>query len=185
MNKIKEFFNEYGKIVSKILINHIALSIFGLMVCLCTKTMNTVLFWVAGVFATLLYMFLLYMVMWELGARHNVKRYEEGEKPDKLLGLKISLVKNSVFILVAILIIVFSLFTTDDASAMNSFLATLKSVMVLFFDSMYMPIFTVCQFSAIFLILTIPEILCCTFSYLAGLSGMKCIFPDKKDNKKK
>ena len=68
MNKIKEFFNEYGKIVSKILINHIAMSIFGLMVCLCTKTMNNVLFWIAGVFATLLYMFLLYMVM------HHIRR---------------------------------------------------------------------------------------------------------------
>ena len=123
--------------------------------------------------------------MWELGSKNNVKRYDNGEKPDKLLGLKISLVKNSVFILVAILILVFSLFTTEDASGMNSFLGILKSIMVLFFDSMYMPVFTVCQFSAIFLILIIPEILCCTLSYLAGLSGMKCIFPDKKENKKK
>lgn len=183
MNKFKEFFTENGGVIGKSIINHIAMSIFGLMVCFSTMSINKVLFWVAGIFAIGMHMFLQYMIMWELGAKHNVRVCSDGERHDKLLGLKISLVKNALLILIAVLIIIFAFFKTEDASVVNSIYAALKASMTLFFESIYMPVLSVCDFSAIFLILIIPDLVCCALSYIAGLSGMKCIVPDRKKEK--
>ncbi len=183
MNRLKNFFSENSGTIGKTVINHIAMSIFGLMVCFSMASASKLLFWGSGVLAVVMHLFLHYMIMWELGSAHNVRVYSEGEKPDKLLGLKISLVKNGFLALIAIAIIVLSFFKTPEASSVNSVLAVLTSSMLLFFESIYMPVLAVCKFSAIYLILLIPDILCCTFSYIAGLKGMKCIVPDKKKNK--
>jgi hypothetical protein len=185
MNKIKEFFNEYGKIVSKILINHIAMTVFGIIVLISTSK-SKALFHASGVLAILMYMFLLYMIMWELGAQNKV-RVEAGRiKNDKLLGLKISLVANSAFILISLVEMVLWFFATPDAvTGVNNACGILKIIMNYIYG-MYLSISSLApNFGAMHLLLAIPSILCCTFSYLAGLSGMKCIFPDKKDNKKK
>lgn len=183
MTKFKSFFRENGGVIGKSVINHIAMSIFGLMVCFSTKAINDILFWVSGVFAVGMHLFLQYMIQWELGSTHHVRVYGEGEKPDRLLGLKISLVKNSLLILIALVMIALSFFITEDASMVNSVYAALKASMMLFFESIYLPLLSVCGFSAMFLIVIIPDILCCTISYICGLVGMKCIVPDKKKDK--
>ncbi|MBQ7412239.1 MAG: hypothetical protein IJW10_04995, partial [Clostridia bacterium] len=101
MNKIKDFFARYGGTIGRILVNHIAMSIFGLLVGIAAYGIHPLLYWGACVLGVGMYMFLLYMVMWELGAKENVE-VEYGRCPlDKLKGLKISLVTNSVFIIVA------------------------------------------------------------------------------------
>ncbi len=185
MNKIKEFFSEYGKIVSKILINHIAMTVFGIIVLISTSK-SRVLFHASGALAILMYMFLLYMIMWELGAQNKV-RVEAGRiKKDRWLGLKISLVANSLFILVSLVEMILWFFVTPDAvTGVNNACGVLKIIMNYVYG-MYLSISSLApNFGAMHLLLAIPAILCCTLSYLAGLSGMKCIFPDKKENKKK
>ena len=185
MNKIKEFFSEYGKIVSKIIINHIAMTVFGIIVLISTSK-SRVLFHASGALAILMYMFLLYMIMWELGAQNKV-RVEAGRiKKDRWLGLKISLVANSLFILVSLVEMILWFFVTPDAvTGVNNACGVLKIIMNYVYG-MYLSISSLApNFGAMHLLLAIPAILCCTLSYLAGLSGMKCIFPDKKENKKK
>lgn len=182
MNKIKDFFSKYGGVIGKIIINHIAMSIFGLMVCFPTVG-KPVLFWGACILAIGMYMFLMYMIMWELGAKEQVDIEYGRMKKDKLMGLKISLVANSLFIVISILIFILSFVVTDEPSGVNNVYSVLAASMQLFFQSIYMPIITVAykaNFTLICLLMTIPGILCCTLSYLAGVSGMKCIFPDKK-----
>ena len=49
MNKIKDFFKDYGGVIGKIFINHIAMSIFGLMVCPAALAINKVLYWLGGI----------------------------------------------------------------------------------------------------------------------------------------
>ncbi len=181
MNKIKEFFVDYGGIIGKILVNHIAMSIFGLIVGIATLGINKVLFWCAGVLAVGMYAFLLYMVMWELGAKEQVSVEFGKAGLDKLKGLKIALVTNSLFILISILVFVLSFCTTPEASVINSVYATLDSIMRLFIHSIYLPITSVSGgFSLIFLILVIPELVVCAVSYWAGVTGKRCLFPDKK-----
>ncbi|MBO5374437.1 MAG: hypothetical protein J6A54_03190 [Clostridia bacterium] len=180
MNKIKEFFRAYGGVIGKIIINHIAMSIFGLMVCFPTAK-SPVLFWGASILAIGMYMFLLYMIMWELGAKESVEVEYGRMKRDNFKGLKISLVTNSLFILISILIFILSFFETSEASGLNSFMYVLVWIMELFVESMYLPIVASCSnFTLIFLLLIIPELVCCALSYWAGVSGKKCLFPDKK-----
>lgn len=185
MNKLKEFFNEYGKIVSKILINHVAMTVFGIIVLISTSK-SKLLFHVSGVLAILMYMFLLYMIMWELGAQDKVRVDAGRAKRDSLLGLKISLVANSAFILVSLVEMVLWFFTTPDAvTGVNNACGIIKIIMNYVYG-MYLSISSLApNFGAMHLLLSIPAILCCTLSYLAGLSGMKCIFHDNSQNKKK
>ncbi len=178
---IKDFFVTYGGVIGKLVINHIAMSIFGLMVCPATFAINKVLYWCACVLGVGMYMFLLYMVMWELGSKEQVDAEYGKVSDDKLKGLKISLVKNSIFIIIAILVFILSFCITPEVSAVNSVYGALKSVMQLFILSIYLPFLTTFSgFDAILLILLIPEIVCCAVSYWAGVTGKKCLFPDKK-----
>ena len=181
MNKIKDFFKDYGGVIGKIFINHIAMSIFGLMVCPAALAINKVLYWCACVLGVGMYMFLLYMIMWELGSKEQVDIEYDKTRDDKLRGLKISLVKNSIFIIIAIAVFVLSFCTTEVASGINSVYSVLKSIMQLFVLSIYFPFLTTFNtFDPILLILIIPEIVCCAVSYWAGVTGKKCLFPDKK-----
>ena len=174
MNKIKDFFARYGGTIGRILINHIAMSIFGLLVGIAAYGIHPLLYWGACVLGVGMYMFLLYMVMWELGAKENVE-VEYGRCPlDKLKGLKISLVTNSVFIIVALVAIIFSFFNLGVAD-------TIAVPMKMFVLSIYLPFFTTFKtFYPLLLLTIIPEVVDCALSYWAGVSGKKCIFPDKK-----
>lgn len=181
MAKIKDFFANYGGVIGKIFINHIAMSIFGLMVCPAAFEISVVLYWLACALGVGMYMFLLYMIMWELGSKEQVEIEYDKSKDDKLKGLKISLVKNSIFILMAVAVIVLTFFTTKEPSAINSVYAGLRYVMQLFVLSIYFPFLTTFNaFDPILLILIIPEIVVCAVSYWAGVTGKKCLFPDKK-----
>ena len=176
MEKIKRFFSEYGEIIGKIIINHIAMAIFGIIVIIATGKIP-VLQHVAGIVAILMYMFLLYMIMWELGAKHHV-RVDNGEKKDKLLGLKISLVANSVFILISTVEFVLYFFTTAD---MESTVKDILTVIMQFIYGMYLSISSlILDFPATHILLVLPAIICCTLSYIAGISGKKCLVPDRK-----
>ena len=183
MNKIKEFFKEYGSIISKILINHIAMMIFGIIVLIAAKGINDVLFHIAGVVAILMYMFLLYMIMWELGSKDSVRVETQRMKRDNLLGLKISLVANAIFIVMAVVLLILSFFITEGESGINNVCGVIKIILHYFFG-MYLSItYLAPSFYAIYLIVIIPAIVCCTLSYIAGVSGKKCLFPDKKKDK--
>ena len=63
MNKIKDFFARYGGTIGRILVNHIAMSIFGLLVGIAAYGIHPLLYWGACVLGVGMYMFLLYMVM--------------------------------------------------------------------------------------------------------------------------
>lgn len=179
MEKIKRFFSEYGEIIGKIIINHIAMAIFGIIVIIATGKIP-VLQHVAGIVAILMYMFLLYMIMWELGAKHHV-RVDNGEKKDKLLGLKISLVANSVFILISTVEFVLYFFTTANMESAVYNIWTHLTIIMQFIYGMYLSISSlILDFPATHILLALPAIICCTLSYIAGVSGKKCLVPDRK-----
>lgn len=174
MEKIAKFFKNYSGIIGKILVNHIAMSIFGLMVGLAAYGIHPVLYWGAMLLGVGMYMFLLYMVMWELGAKESVEVEYGREKRDNLKGLKISLVTNSLFIALGLAALICSFFASGVAG-------TIALPMQMFVHSIYLPLFT--TFSGFFpmlLIVMIPELACSALSYWAGVSGKPCLFPDKK-----
>lgn len=184
---MKEFFDNYGKIIGKNILNHIAMAIFGVLVGMTTALINNVLFYVAGVLAILMYMFLIYIVMWEVGSQDKIKVDGGRMKKNKLVGLNIALISNSLLILLGVLVAILSATVPEGAepTAYTSFVGLLETANY-FSMSMYMQIFSLApNFNAMYILMVIPGILCGTLSYLAGLSGMKCIVPDNKKNQKK
>ena len=183
MKKIIDFIKENSGIVGKLLINHIAMSIFGIIVLVTASGIAKWLFYTAAVVSILMYMFLIYMVMWEAGSKDKVRVDGGRIKANKLYGLYVSLIYNSLFILIAIVIFILSFFTTQGSiTAVNNVYGMLK-IISHYLMGMYLGVTSRLPYDFIYLIIIVPSILCSTLSYLSGLSGMKCLFPDKKKKK--
>ncbi|MBQ8163609.1 MAG: hypothetical protein IJZ93_04510 [Clostridia bacterium] len=177
---MKKFLKENLHMVGKIWCNHFGMMVFGLMVSIAISMLsvqinNNVIKIIAGVFMILMYMFLLYTVMWEKGASDKVKIDGGRLKKNKLYGLYVSLYANSLFILLALLIIIFYHCGLTDAS---SFLSVVSS----FINGMYIIFTGMCPtwFVYIYLIIQLPSLIVCTVSYILGVNGVKYIFPESK-----
>ena len=184
---MKDFFNDYGKVIGRNILNHIAMVIFSVLVIFTTSTMNKVLFHLAGVLAILLHLFLIYVVMWEVGSQDKIKVDGDRLKKNRLTGLNIALISNSPLILLGILVTIFTACVPQGASAnaFTSFVGILETI-DFFAVSMYSTLISLApNFNALYLIVLILPIACGALSYLSGLSGMKCLIPDKKKNERK
>jgi hypothetical protein len=69
---MKEFFSVNSKAVVKLYINQIAMSVFGIMVIMVTSH-SDILIWLASFLAVGLYLFIIYSMMWEQGAKAAAK----------------------------------------------------------------------------------------------------------------
>ncbi|MCL1858349.1 MAG: hypothetical protein FWF92_03865 [Oscillospiraceae bacterium] len=69
---MKDFFDINGKAVMKLYINQIAMSVFGIMVIFASAQSDFLVF-LASVLSVGLYLFIIYSMMWEQGARAAAK----------------------------------------------------------------------------------------------------------------
>ena len=77
INQIKEFLSKNGRYIIRLYLNQIAMSIFGLMVITGAATIGEIeddlFIFLASVLAAGLYLFLIYAMMWEAGAKAAAK----------------------------------------------------------------------------------------------------------------
>ncbi len=101
---MKEFFNKYSYSIVKMFVNQIAISIFGLMLSMATtNAQSSLLSIIVSVFAILFYLFLLYTLVWEIGAKDKIA-VDVGKKQYKAMtGLWMSLIANIPNLLFAII----------------------------------------------------------------------------------
>ncbi|MGN1095792.1 MAG: hypothetical protein ACI4QR_05345 [Eubacteriales bacterium] len=95
--KIKNFFKENGYISVKILVVHIALSIFGLMVYLPFDTTgknqtHTFLALICSIFSIVFYFFMVYNQIWEKGAKDSLRTVNGKKAAYPMKGFLIGLV---------------------------------------------------------------------------------------------
>lgn len=96
--------NSYSAV--KMLVNQIAMAMFGMMVSFAVATMDDWI-WLAGTaVGVLLYLFLAYNMFWEMGAKDRIRVDSGREKAMPLKGLYIDLMANIPIILVCILMLV-------------------------------------------------------------------------------
>ena len=70
---MKSFFSQHGYTCVRLLITQIAISIFGTVLALATTTVGNDAFTICvSVFAVLFFVFLIYNVMWEVGAKDRL-----------------------------------------------------------------------------------------------------------------
>lgn len=182
-NAFVGFFVKHGKIIGNLLLNHIAMCVFGLIVIIACNLLSNQVFGgsdvlqhIGGTFSALFYLVLIYINMWEKGASDKIKKDGGRLKTNKLYGLLVWAVANSLFILLTILTTIFSFCWLDGASFVN--------IVLNFTNGMYLNLLNVIPAPWCYLVILVPGALTAIFSYLSGLAGHRCLFPEKKPKDK-
>ncbi len=184
---MKDFWSENSKIIGKLILNQFGATFLGLMLLLAAYSVTTQKEWLmplASCLAVFFYLYLIYNVMWERGGRDRIK-IDGGRAVRKpLTGLWISLIANIPNFILAILVLVSSPFAEAHEWAGNMNL--IGRALCLLWEGMYQGL--VVHFSPknpiIFLLMILPAIFVCTFSYLIGLSNIRIFSFAAKHRKK-
>lgn len=133
--------------------------------------------WIGGIFAMLIYFGLLYVCMWEKGASDKIKIDGGRQKKNIAKGLLMWLVANSINIFLLVNIAILSII--PNANNVHG----IMSMLGLFYNAMYYPflwLFSEIKITALFTVTLIPSALVASLSYLSGVKGQRCIFPEPK-----
>lgn len=174
---MKRFFGDYSYDMVKMLLNQVAVAIFGFSLVLTAgMAQSTMLRNVSSVAAIILYLFLLYTNAWGIGYRDKVSVETGSKKRTPLTGFLISLCANSINFIFAILITLASLL---NVGVINS-IGGVASFLALFLEGMYTGILAnsvggvvlnSCWF--MYFLIPIPAILVSGSAYLLGLHDVK------------
>ena len=160
------------------------MSIFGLIMAIVTRFLaernggNKTLYYIVGILAILLYAVVLYVNFWEKGAKDKLRVDGGRIKLNLFNGLYISLLAN-------IPTIIFGIFATINCYVESNFTGYLAALSPLY-NGMY-TIFTDTKglglgevFPPVFIFLCVPALIISTISYILGIKGFKCLFPEPK-----
>ena len=190
---MKEFFNKYSYSMVKMFVNQIAISIFGLMLSMATtNAKSTVLSIVVSAFAILFYLFLLYTLVWEIGAKDKIS-VDTGKKEYKpMTGLWMSLVANIPNLLFALIFAVSQPFVSNVGVAkfcgVISFIANVLQGM--YFGTISSIVFPsgklLSQMWWAYFIIVIPALLTSFLAYFLGHKDFRffAIFSGQKKHTK-
>lgn len=169
------FIKEHSYTIVKMIINQIGLTFFGLVLAFATSTNETLLL-LTSLFSICFYLFLLYTMTWEIGAKEKI-RIDAGRAVKKpYTGLLISLCANAINLLMGLVLCVTKLFigigdTTSFAFTLNQ----IVNAVARFLEGMYLGVIVL--FSpynpVIFLLIPLPAIAVCGFAYWVGLHDFK------------
>jgi len=122
-------------------VNQFAISIFGAMLSMATSAAaNNTLSIVVSVISILFYLFLIYTVAWEVGAKDRISVDIGKKKYRPHTGLLVSLVANIPNFLIAIVFTAFSPFKATNTVAGGVCVVT--SVLTLLLEGMYLGVTT-------------------------------------------
>ncbi len=128
---MKKFFHDYSYNIVKMFVNQFAISIFGVSLTLATTQahiessgFDTFTF-VVSIFAVAFYLFLIYTLSWEIGAKDKIS-VDVGKKPYRPhLGILLSLAANIPNILAAILYAIATIIKSESMMFVVRLAATL------------------------------------------------------------
>ena len=190
---MKDFFGKYSYSIIKMFVNQIAISIFGLMLSMATtNAQSSVLSIVVSAFAILFYLFLLYTLVWEIGAKDKIA-VDVGKKQYKMMtGLWMSLVANIPNILFAVIFAVSQFFANNAGvakfSGVISFIANILQGM--YFGTISSITFPsgklMSQMWWTYFVIIIPALVTSFLAYFLGHKDFRffAVFSNKKSNNK-
>ena len=189
-----EYVKENLDSIIKLFINHIGMMIFSLVVILTaallsSKLESDLLFYSAGVLSALMYFSLIYTAMWERGAKDKIRVDGGRAKKNMLHGLYFYLIANAIAVLTGVVSLILSFFVTEDVSAINNVYGVFR-IISHYYSSMYLPITklglegsSAVVSSLVYIAVILPGALVSFASYIFGLKGFRCIFPEPKYDK--
>ena len=172
---MKEFFRKHSYDMMKMFLNQFAVAIFGLVLALATgMAKNDTLQIVSSVGSILFYMFLLYAMTFEIGSKDKTSVEYGRIKARPLTGLYISLCANSINFLLAVLI-------TLGYVSSSQFLSNVgggAAVAALLLEGMYTGVLAMnvggIPLNAMvwpFFAIIVPALLISTIGYYFGMKG--------------
>ncbi len=179
---MKNFFKQYSYSIIKIFVNQFAISIFGLVLALATTAAgNKLLTLIISIFSVLFYMFLIYTLVWEIGATERIS-YDVGKKPYKPhTGLWIALAANIPNFLIALLYAIASPFKMSWGGNICAVLHLISALL----EGMYRGLMSVIlvppaatplfSFWWAYFLITIPAIITTWIAYFTGFKNFRLV----------
>lgn len=191
---MKRFFEDGIDTIVKMLVTQLGMTMFGTMITMGAlavpeyqKLSRNPLCLAASIAAIVLYMFLLYIHVWDKGARDKIKIDGGRMQPCALKGLYLSLVANSINLLLG-LIMCATYYFCDFVNSPNALVCQIwgsSNDIARFIQGMYIGLikfispdaYTTTPF--LFIAITFPALLISTLGYYLG-SNNKKIFGSKR-----
>ena len=178
---MKAFWNRYSYNTVKLFINQFAISIFGAMLSFVAVSIgNSVLTIVLSAFSALFYLFLIYTLMWEVGATDKIS-VDVGKRPYRpFTGLYMALFANIPNFLVALIFTAVHPFSASYEWAGN-ICGVLKGVAFIPLHGIYNGIMMVLKigdtalhdFWWAYFLMTLPSLFVCFMAYYLGHRNFK------------
>jgi len=192
---VKDFFNNHLYNIIKMFVNQIAISIFGFVLFAATSAAevngtSSILTIVVSCCAILFYLFLIYTMIWDIGAKDKTS-VDVGKKPSRpYTGLILALVANIPNYLIAIAYTIAYPFMANHAWAGNT--AGVAQTASLFIQGMYRGLISsvsigsnkLSHFWWVYFIIIIPSLVTSWLGYFLGHKNFRFFaFITKKFNK--
>ncbi len=171
---MRNFFSRYSYSMVKMFVNQFAIGLLGAVLALATL-MNTTLAIIAGVFSVLFYLFLIYTMTWEIGAKDRISSDCGKIKSRAYRGFLLSLIANTPNYLIAIIYTV-AHFVTPNSDSVELVARTAS----FFCEGMYYGLMTkitlggasLFEYWWSYFIITIPAILTAGIAYWIGTKNL-------------
>ena len=186
---MKDFFKKYSYTVVKLFVNQIAIALFGIGLAVALgRAGNRTGQLVASILSVLFYLFLLYVHMWEVGAKDGITA--EARKTGRKLwrGFAIGACANALNILLALLILPGAF----AGGAVKGF-SSVVSIVALMLQGMYLGILAtplnglnLNAYAWPYWVIILPAVLVAGVSYILGsynLHATNILIPKNKDVK--
>ncbi len=177
MKKIKEFFSENGYIAVKMLIVHIAISIFGLMLFLPFDEVKTspterLFCGLLGVFSVLFYFFMIYDKIWDVGAKDAIRISGGKSAADPWKGFLIGLVASIPDFILCYTYVFFWYFQSYEWAASPGVIFSFIAVL---WEGMFMGLTAWIKAPVVFAIAPFCTIIFSGFSYFLGTKDIRLL----------
>ncbi|MBQ3041495.1 MAG: hypothetical protein IJD42_07865 [Clostridia bacterium] len=180
-----QFFSKNFDAISKLFVYHIAMCIFGMVVTIAVEMLSiqiggeheglSIATYISSAFGILIYLGLIYVCMWEKGASDRLKIVGGRMKENKFKGLLFWLIASSINIFILINVAILSFIPV--ANNVHGIMAIIS----MFYNAMYLPeLVAMNQITWLYIVVLIPGAVMATVSYILGIKGYKCIFPEPK-----
>ena len=193
---MKKIFHDYSYSIIKMFVDQFAIAIFGTSLTFATAHMfysysgsqgfDTLTF-VVSICSVIFYLWLLYMLTWEIGAKDR----DSGKKPKRPnLGLALSLMANIPNLILAVLYAIANIFNGENMMFIVRFIASLLQGMYFgIITSVYLPIggqwVQLNSLWPTFFLMSAPAILVCWGAYRLGFNNFKFIKSSEKKPQEK
>ncbi len=180
---MKRFFQDYSYSIIKMFVNQFAISMFGVILAMAAiSASNRILTLVVGAFSVLFYLFLIYTMTWEIGAKDRIS-VDVGKKPYRPhTGLFLSLVANIPNLLIAFFYLIASPFAATHtwAANMNAVLYLISALL----EGMYLglttrimitPDLAMMRFWWCYFLIVLPALITAWLAYFAGFKNFRIL----------